>query len=238
MVALPVLALACSSKSDDVGRSNPGKNPDSGTGGHASDGAPELHDSGPSPSSGGSDGAITVPPPVCKGQVQSTLPGVSIEFSSSTKCVYTLAEAKAGITFGYELVIDHDVPDYTPSTYPYFEDLVAGLSLREYVSGGSQSYCLCDRGFPRNGCPEMDGGLTVGQAKCDPITLLAGRYAQSFTWQGENWSGPSDTANPKGAQFPAGDYQVIVKSIPGVLQGVSTAPTAQVSATLPIRLVP
>jgi hypothetical protein len=29
VAALPVLALACSSKSDDLGRSNPSKNPDS-----------------------------------------------------------------------------------------------------------------------------------------------------------------------------------------------------------------
>jgi hypothetical protein len=177
------------------------------------------------------------PPPECKALVESTLPGVTIVFAASTKCVYTLAEAKAGITFDYELVIEDDVPDYVPQKYEYPEDVLAGLDVTGTVVGGTQRYCLCDLGLPHWGCPEMDGGFGY-QTTCDPITLKKGRYAGSFTWQGENWTGPSDTLNPKGPQFPPGDYQLVVKTLPGSIEMPEggAPPTIQVTATLPIRL--
>jgi hypothetical protein len=39
-------------------------------------------------------------------------------------------------------------------------------------------------------------------------TLHQGVYHASFNWDGVNWSGPSDTSNPKGAPFPAGSYRL------------------------------
>jgi len=73
--------------------------------------------------------------------------------------------------------------------------------------------------------------------------LRKGTYARTFTWDGVNWTGPSDTGNPKGAPFPPGDYTLTVSTTPGTLEVRDAGATdagntaAAIDATFPIRLV-
>lgn len=117
---------------------------------------------------------------------------------------FTQAEASAGISFVWELV----VPDPMDEVYAHSQDLgccvdgVSPLGARETVSGNQQYYCDCDHGL------------------CDPsscqdppaIQLTQGRTAYTFVWPGVNWFGPSDTANPYGPPFPRGEYLVGVQA--------------------------
>ena len=56
-----------------------------------------------------------------------------------------------------------------------------------------------------------------------------------FTWDGNNWYGPSDTGNKPGPAFPPGAYTFSV-SVSGDVEG-GTAPFTAV-AKLPITLTP
>ena len=44
-------------------------------------------------------------------------------------------------------------------------------------------------------------------------TLNTGVTTSSYDWAGLNWSGPSDTGNPPGEPFPAGQYTFEVRAI-------------------------
>ena len=65
------------------------------------------------------------------------------------------------------------------------------------------------------------------------VTLHAGTYANTFSWSGRNWSGPSDVSNPMGAAFPAGDYPLTVSA-----KGTHGGTNFVVTATLTIHLTP
>jgi hypothetical protein len=73
-------------------------------------------------------------------------------------------------------------------------------------------------------------------AFCEPHLLNVGVYAKSFNWDGVNWSGPSDTNNPKGMPFPAGDYELVIQALGSTNQGTETP--FSVEASLVIRLEP
>jgi hypothetical protein len=129
----------------------------------------------------------------------STLPGVRVRFAPQG-CTFTLAQAKAGVTIPYDVVIDADVAGVIPSVVPYQLDPGAsGLQMHEVLSGAGQHYCVCDVGLG-------PGGNKV------PITLKAGTFSAAFQWDGRNWDGPSDTGNPKGPPFPVGTYRLDVKT--------------------------
>src|SRR5215510_15893946 len=49
----------------------------------------------------------------CTATSESDLPGARMEIDTSV-CVFTLAQARAGISIGYEVVIDESIPDVTP----------------------------------------------------------------------------------------------------------------------------
>jgi hypothetical protein len=264
--------LACSSEQSVLGKSQPGNGPDaSGTGGARAtrDARAPLPDARvplpdarvPLPDARAPlpDGSAPLPdapfvqpespPPVCRGAFHSTIPGASIVFRTE-RCVYTLAEARAGIRIDYDLVLEHDVPGFVPPKfgYAYQSDTVAGLDVGEVLSGGGQRYCLCDEGLPYRGCPLDDGGFSHPELNgltggCSAVTLSKGTYSRTFTWDGVNWSGPSDTGNPKGAPFPPGDYTLTVSTTPGTLDvrdaGATDAGStmAAINATFPVRLV-
>ena len=71
-----------------------------------------------------------------------------------------------------------------------------------------------------------------------------GTYPRTFTWDGVNWRGPSDTGNPKGPPFPPGDYTLTIAATPGTLLETDDAGAdagkerATLEATYPIRLLP
>lgn len=136
---------------------------------------------------------------LCEGTGKTTLPGVTIVFPPQP-CVFTLAEAAAGISFTFSVEVAAAVDEVTPlsgdgggCTTPD----PSGLFLAPEVDGGGQHYCLCDQGL----CPPPGD---------PPVSLVPGSYPGEFTWNGVNWTGPSDTDNPFGPPFPAGEYVVSV----------------------------
>jgi hypothetical protein len=151
----------------------------------------------------------------------STLTGVSFRFVPPLRCTYTLAEAAAGISIAYQLVIAREITDVAPQAEATcVQPGASGLYVLERVSGNGQSYCLCDNG-------------KCAAPPSDPTTLRAGTYAATFMWDGMNWNGPSDTRNPKGPPFPAGGH-VVELSARGTHAGVAF----EVHDSLPLTLVP
>jgi hypothetical protein len=162
---------------------------------------------------------LTVGP--CQFTGGSDLAGVTIEFPEPVRCSYTLAEAAAGITIPYDVVIAMDVDGVV--SMPQDAGMcqspgASGLAVFERLNGNGQGYCLCDVGL----CP----GMTMS------VTLRAGRYHQAFKWDGRNWGGPSDTGNPEGPPFPAGAGYVLLLSAKGAVQGTPFNVQASLSITL------
>ena len=153
----------------------------------------------------------------------STLSNVTIAVVQATQCLFTLAEAAAGIEIPYAIYIDKDIPDVVVKTGgggSCAQPGESGLIVFEQLDGGEQSYCICDAG------------------KCAPpaevpVTLKAGTYLGKFAWDGKNWFGPSDFGNPKGPPFPAGKYTLHLTAI-----GTASGQDFEVKATLPVTLVP
>ncbi len=171
--------------------------------------------------SGGAGGGNTT----CATDSTSTLPGVSIEFTT-TDCTYTLAEAAAGIAIDYNVVVANDVPNVYPAPQDdggCGEPGSNGLITFAVLEGANQKYCLCDVGI----CPAPSG----------PITVTKGSSPGSFSWDGRNWTGPSDTNVPKGNPFPAGSYTLTV-SAKGQFDDAGTKKDFDVTSTFVVHLVP
>lgn len=158
--------------------------------------------------------------PSCDGAGSSNLEGVCIVFPPQQDS-FTLAEAKAGVEFKYEVVVLADVADVTTESLNTCDEPgPSGLFVSERVEGDGQAYCLCDQG------------------KCqDPMkpafALAAGSYPDSLPWDGVNWNGPSDFNNPKGPPFPPGMYAVKLRAI-----GQHAGQPFEVLGELPITLTP
>ncbi len=197
----------------------------------------------PRPGADAGEAGLGDAPASCVLDTTSTLPHVHIDFES-TRCVFTLAQAAAKISIAYDLIVDQDVPGFQlTSAYspPYYSTgaSTGDLAISEVLSGGGQQYCLCDEGLGPATCPTSDGGTTAPPAgtsgPCPPITIPAGTYPRVFTWDGRNWNGPSDTGNPEGAPFPAGDYELAVTTDPG---SIGDAGDLRATGTFLVRLVP
>jgi hypothetical protein len=176
----------------------------------------------------------------------TSLPGVHIVFRT-TSCTFTLAQARAGVSITYDLVVDSDVDGFTPAHAYYYGSDAANLALTAVLQGGQgsqqQLYCLCDKGLPYPQCPADDGGLyparndagVLVEDGCGPVTIPQGWYRFTFGWDGRNWYGPSDTANAEGAPFPPGDYELTVTTVPG---SIGDAGSLQASAKMTVHLLP
>ncbi|MHB8877925.1 MAG: hypothetical protein ACYC8T_29880 [Myxococcaceae bacterium] len=119
---------------------------------------------------------------------------MSIRFPEQP-CSYTLAQAAAGVVFKYELQVG------SPWAVTYKDAGCrspgpSGLIIRESLEGTTQRYCVCDTGI----CLHRD----------IKEILATGTFAGTFSWDGKNWTGPSDYMKPKGAAFPTGTYEFIV----------------------------
>jgi hypothetical protein len=154
------------------------------------------------------------------------LDGVHIEIDSA-QCTFSLSDPVAQVALPYHVVVDQDVVGVTPRSQDAGQCGLpgpSGLTTFEKISGNMQQYCICDSGL----CAPTQGL---------PVTLKKGSYPVTFTWDKRNWFGPSDTANPEGMTFPAGDYTLDVSAI-----GLHTVPDGDVgfvvSASMPIHLVP
>jgi hypothetical protein len=138
-------------------------------------------------------------PEVCQFTTDGTLKGVSIDLSGNP-CVFTLAQAAAGITFHYRVLAEvelHDVESRPMDAGLCDAPGPSGLRLFEKIHGSGQTWCICDE------------GLCFYEPQ--PFTLMPGEYAESFQWHGRNWNGPSDTGNPEGQPFPPGEYTLVVR---------------------------
>jgi hypothetical protein len=138
-----------------------------------------------------------------------------------------LEEAAAGIDFGYRVVIDGEVTGVNPmpaSAGGCDVPGASGLTVLERVFGDEQSWCICDTGL----CGGDDPSL---------VTLASGEFAETFRWNGVNWTGPSDFGNPEGDPFPPGTYTVSVTAI-GQQGAGEEAVSFEVLGTLEITLVP
>lgn len=160
----------------------------------------------------------------CAAANASTIPGVHIDITS-TDC--TLSLSNPTLTIDYQVVIDADVPGIRPvpqDAGSCGQPEASGLITFESVRGGDQKYCLCDVGpcFPED----------------FPVkTLAKGTFPASFTWDGHNWYGPSDTVNPEGPLFEVGDYEFTVKA-----KGFQTTANGEVpfevEVAMPVHVVP
>lgn len=139
---------------------------------------------------------VDASPLPCRLGESSDLPGVSIHILRDD-CTFTLAEARVGISIPYQVSVAADVDQVVVNppigTTSCYQSGPSGLLVLESLSGGSNHYCICDRGPP---------------SSCEPAVLHAGTYSSAFEWDGRNWFGPSDTNNPKGDYFPAGAYRL------------------------------
>jgi len=142
-------------------------------------------------------------------------------------CTFTLAEAKAGVTFKYQVKVEGQVPgvvaksqDSGQCSKPDASDLI----VFGRITGIGQNYCICDT------------GLCMPPANA-PVTLLQGTYDGTYDWDGVNWNGPSDTNNPKGQPFPVGIYQMKFSAKGNQVAPMGTGPF-EVHATLQFELTP
>lgn len=156
----------------------------------------------------------------CVATATSSLPGVALEITA-TECGFTQSEVAAGIELGWAIVTNAQISGVRPSPQDAGgcdQPDASGLIPFERLSGGDETYCLCDT------------GLCQGPSDT-PVTLPVGTFPGTFVWDGVNWSGPSDTGNPKGAAFPPGSYELSVSA-----KGTRTEGNQQVPFEVEVRV--
>lgn len=184
-----------------------------GSGGSGGGGGTNPGGGGGNPGGGGTTSS-------CAGGGVSEL-GILIQFTEPVDCVFSLAEAAAGISIPYAVVVEQEVTDVIPNQQVSCDTPGAhNLYLFEKISGGNESYCVCDTGL----CPEPPA---------TPVVVGAGTYPAVFDWDGKNWFGPSDTGNPKGPPFPPGEYTLHVST-----KGEHAGQPFESSSDLKIELTP
>jgi hypothetical protein len=157
----------------------------------------------------------------CATTESSTLDGVHIVFPAQD-CVFTLAEAAAGVAIQYDVEIE-GAPAMVQTRREPSQGCGApgpsGLFVFEELGGGAEHYCRCDEG------------------RCAPTSVASapveGTHRESFMWLGRNWSGPSDFGAPMGDPFPAGRYLLTVSSV-----GTAGGDEYRVEGTFEIELTP
>jgi len=152
----------------------------------------------------------------CETSAFSTFTGANMELDPGP-CDFSLAEAQAGISFGYAIVVDSNQVNVHPSTtggYSCPQEGPSGLFVEESIGGGAQKYCVCDVGL-------------CGPGSLGTTTVVEGTHPATFDWTGHNWNGPSDTNEALGAPFPAGTY-VFRAAAHGII-GSGTGPLFEVS---------
>jgi hypothetical protein len=150
---------------------------------------------------------------------------VSIQFPRE-EFVFTLAEVAKGVRFEYRIVVRRDLDGVIPKaqdTGGAAGPGTSGLYPFEKISGNGQSYSLRDLG--------------LGWDDDRPRLIGQGTHVLSFDWDGKNWGGPSDTDNPRGPPFPAGEYILDVR-LAGQVQMPDGRRPYDISRSASIRLVP
>lgn len=157
------------------------------------------------------------PPLPCSIDVEDpALPGVRLHVEGDRCRVQSGQEHEFRYTLELDAPIAYTAPDSGGGCSRcggYGDD---PLALIDFSIGADQTwYCLCDVGC----CPPTTSSMH---------TLLTGTFTDVIVWPGRAWNGPSDTDEPLGAPFPAGDYDVSVTfAVPGI---------GSVTARLPIEV--
>jgi hypothetical protein len=125
---------------------------------------------------------------------------ITVEFGKKQYDL-TQADAAKGVKFRYRIIVKEDLPGMIPISQtsagiPGPNNLMPLAKLH----GGGQLYALLDVGL----APPMPR---------KPQTIQKGVYEHTLEWDGRNWTGPSDTNNPKGKPFPPGTYTLTVSMI-------------------------
>jgi hypothetical protein len=177
-------------------------------------------------SSSSSTGSSSSGSTACTTTSDTMLPGVHIEIDGSA-CTFSLSDPVAQVSIPYQIVVDQDVTGVTPRPQDAGQcdkPGASGLITFAKVAGNNQQYCLCDVGLC---APQMNPA----------VTIKAGTYPATFTWDKHTWFGPSDFNNPEGPLFTAGDYTLTISAI-----GLQTTSSGDVgwtiTATMPVHLVP
>ena len=129
-----------------------------------------------------------------------SLEGVEIRFPGT--CRWAIGKVREGIDIPYEVVVEEEISGIVPTpTDAGSCDRPgdSGLITSVVFQGDDQRWCRCDTG----NCP---------RPQYKPKTLEPGTYRNTVHWEGRNWTGPSDTGNPKGEPFPPGTYEMSVQT--------------------------
>jgi hypothetical protein len=125
-----------------------------------------------------------------------------VQIKLSKELVFATADAAKGVKIPFEIVVLEDWANVIPlPPGPSFNTPAgpSGLFPAIRIDGKDQLYSPLDYGL---GAPPKE----VSQ------TIKKGVYKGSFTWDGRNWTGPSDFGNPKGKPFPPGEYKITINS--------------------------
>jgi hypothetical protein len=140
---------------------------------------------------------------------------------------FTLAEAAAGVKLNYTITVTNDLSGVIPQweTFAYDNDPgCTDLCVNEEISAKGQSYAIRDVGH-------------LAPPSNQPITLKKGHFSCAVQWRGKNWNGPSDTSQPEGPPFPAGEYWLKVSMIGRVLTPRGERPY-RLASIAPVILAP
>ena len=161
----------------------------------------------------------------CEVEVSSTnLDGVEIRFPGT--CRWSIDKVREGIEIPYEVVVEQKVGGVIPHTNradSCDRPGDSGLITSAEFTGNDQRWCRCD------------SGLCTGPED-EPVTLEPGTYRNTIEWEGRNWTGPSDTGNPKGEPFPPGTYELSVLATGERVYPDAKSPF-ELEATMEIELI-
>lgn len=170
-----------------------------------------------------------VPASACAPTYEGAIPGAVIDLSK-TPCTFSISGAKGVFNLPYKLTISSveklSIGGNLGGCPPQAESIHGGIATFEVIGGGnSQKWCLCDTGL------------------CAPTTppftpSVPGSYSVNFTWDGNNWYGPSDTGNKPGPAFPPGSYVFSVEVKGDHEKADGSVEAFSAVAKLPITLTP
>ncbi len=184
-----------------IADTGPGANPIDA----ATDAASSDHDAGSDAASEDDSGAPTPSLP-CSVEIEDPqLPGVRLRVEGDRCRVRTATEHEFRYSLEIDAAIAYTAPDSGGSCGRcggYGSDPRALVDSS--IGAGDVWYCVCDVGC----CPPTTWSAQM---------LEAGVFTGAIVWPGREWNGPSDTDEPLGPPFPAGDYDVSVTfAVPGI----------------------
>lgn len=147
----------------------------------------------------------------CADKAQGDLPpGVSLSLEPWTKgCTFSIAAAAGKFAMPYKVSVAAGTQTQVwnkPATAGNCaaSELHGGLATWVVITGSNggatQQWCLCDTGLCAPPKPTF-------------APVAAGSYVVPFSWDGNNWFGPSDTGNKPGPAMPPGTYTFKVRLV-------------------------